>query len=270
MRTLPSVMLVALCTLLLGAAPPWSAPRHMTVYLHGKPVRLKVWDPPAEARRRAVQVLVTSGDLGWWGISGDLPAHLRAEGYRVIGLNAQTYEVTFTGSHGRQIQPGQIAGDFDTIMQAASVDTAFPSRFVSVGVSEGAGLAAIAMAEPGASPLCEGVIALGLPMRTALAWRWTDFTSWIGKGEPHEPEVATGDYLPHLTVPIVAIHSIRDEYDRIEHVRAIVERAPGPRRFIPVDARTHRFSGRIKQVLALVDTSIVWLDSLGAARVGGR
>ncbi len=265
-----SVLLAGLCALLLGAAPPWGAPRRMTVYLHGRPLRLKVWDPPPTAPRRPVQVLVTSGDLGWWGISGDLPTHLRAEGYRVIGLNAQTYEVTFTGGHSRQIQPGQIAGDYDTIMEAASVDTVYPARFVSVGVSEGAGLAVIAMAEPGASALCDGVITLGLPMRTALAWRWTDFTSWISKGEPHEPEVATGDYLPHMTAPLVEIHSIHDEYDRIENVRAIVGLDPGPKRFIAMDARNHRFSGRIKQVLALVDSSIVWFDSLRAARAGGR
>ncbi len=270
MRKWPPLLLAGLCAVLLAAAPPWSAPRRMTVYLHGKPLRLKVWDPPAQAPRRPVQVLVTSGDLGWWGISGDVPLHLRAEGYRVIGLNAQSYEVAFTGPHGGQLQPGQIAGDFDTIMEAVSVDTAFQARFVSIGMSEGAGLAVIAMAQPGASRLCEGVITLGLPMRTALAWRWTDFTSWISKGEPHEPEVATGDYLPHMTVPLVELHSIHDEYDRIENVRAIVDLHPGPKRFVPVDASNHRFSHRIHQVLALVDTSILWLDSLRTARADGR
>ncbi len=264
------MLLAGLCALLLDAASPWDAPRRMTVYLQGKPLKVRIWDPPPAAGRRRVQVLVTSGDLGWWGISGDVPLHLRAEGYRVIGLNAQTYEVTFTGAHGRHIQPSQIAGDFDTIMEAASVDTAYPRRFVSIGVSEGSGLAVLAMAQPEASPLCEGVISLGLPMRTALAWRWTDFTSWISKGEPHEPEVATGDYLPHMTVPFVEIHSIHDEYDRIEDVRGIVRLDPRPTRFIPVDARNHRFSGRIKQVLALVDGSIAWIDSLRTAREAGR
>lgn len=268
MRKLVYGLLAGACLVLAAAAQRPGGPRRLTVYLHGKPLTVRVYDPPPGSLRRPVQVLVTSGDLGWWGISGDVPAHLRAQGYRVIGLNAQTYEVTFTGGHGEQLQPAQIPGDYDTIMQAASIDTAYPAAFVSIGVSEGAGLAVLAMGQPGASPLCEGVITLGLPMRTALAWRWTDFTSWISKAEPHEPEVATEDYLAHMSVPLVEIHSINDEYDRIEHVRAIVGEVPAPRRFIPVDSRNHRFSGRIHQVLALVDGSIAWIDSLRVARAG--
>ncbi len=261
MRNLVYALLAGACLLLVAAAQRPGGPRRMTVYLRGRPLTVRVYDPPPGSPRRPVQVLVTSGDLGWWGISGDLPTHLRAKGYRVIGFNAQSYEVAFTGSRGAQIRPDQVPGDYDTIMQAASVDTVYPAAFVSIGVSEGAGLAVLAMGQPDASPLCEGVITLGLPMRTALAWRWTDFTSWISKAEPHEPEVATEDYLVHMGVPLVEIHSVNDEYDRIERVRAIVARDPAPKRFIPVDARNHRFSGRIHQVLALVDSSIVWIDS---------
>ncbi len=261
------VLLVAVCAFVVGAAPA-QRPRRMTVFLRGKPQTVRIYDPPPGAPRRRVQVLVTSGDLGWWGISGDVPGHLQQQGYRVIGLNAQSYEVAFTGPHGEQLQPRQIAGDYDTIMQAASVDTVFPPAFVSIGVSEGAGLAVVALGQAGASDLCVGVIGLGLPMKTALAWRWTDFPSWITKAEPHEPEVATADFLPRLKVPLVVIHSIHDEYDRIENVRAIVGTAAGPRRFIPVDAPNHRFSHRIQQVLALVDSSIIWMDSLRQARRG--
>lgn len=258
----------AVCALLLGAAPPGQRPRTMTVYLHGKAQSVRIYDPPAGAPRRPVQVLVTSGDLGWLGISGDVPGHLQRQGYRVIGLNAQSYEVAFTGRAGRHIEPDQIPGDYDTIMEAVSVDTTFPAAFVSIGVSEGAGLAVMAMGQPGASSLCEGVIGLGLPVKTALAWRWTDFPSWITKAEPHEPEAATEEYLARLAVPLVVIHSIHDEYDRIEHVRAIVGADPGPKRFIPVDAPNHRFSGHTGQVLALVDSSIVWIHSLHQATAG--
>ena len=264
------VALAGLCVLLLGAAPGGGGPRKVTVYLRGKAQTVRIYDPPAGAPRRPVQVLVTSGDLGWLGISGDVPGYLQERGYRVIGLNAQSYEVAFTGPHGAHLDAAQIPGDFDTIMEAVSADSLFPASFVSVGVSEGAGLAVLAMGQSGASEMCRGVIGLGLPVRTALAWRWTDFPSWITKAEPHEAEAATEDYLVGMRVPLVVIHSLHDEYDPIDKVRAILARAPVPTHFIAVDAPNHRFSRRTGQVLALVDSSIVWIDSLHQAAARGR
>ena len=263
-------LLAGLAALLLLGAAQGGGHRNMRVYLHGKPLSIRIYDPPPGAPKRPVQVLVVSGDLGWLAISADVPDRLQAEGYRVIGLNAQSYEVAFTGPHGAHLEPSQIPGDFDTIMEAASVDTTFPAAFVAIGVSEGSGLAVLAMGQPGASRLCAGVIALGLPVHTALAWRWTDFPSWITKAEPNEPLADTEDYLARLTVPLVVIHSIHDEYDAIERVRAMVGTVPVPKRFFPVDAPNHRFSRRGRQVQALVDSSIVWLDSLRQARGRGR
>ncbi len=241
---------------LSGARP---SARTVTVNLRGKAQSIQVYDPVPGMPKRAVQVLVTSGDMGWLGISGDVPGHLQEQGYRVIGLNAQKYVSSFTGSEGAHLEDNLIPNDYHTIVESASAGSAYPHEFVSVGVSEGAGLAVVAMGQAQASPLCRGIIALGLPLKTALGWRWTDFTSWISKKEPNEPEVDTKDYLFRLKVPFVLIHSTHDEYDLIDKVKAVFNDAPEPKQFHAVDASNHRFSNKSPEVLSLVDTSLVWI-----------
>ncbi len=245
----------------LKAGIPGARPsaRTMTVTLREKAQSIQVYDPAPGAPKRAVQVLVTSGDLGWLGISGDVPGHLQDRGYRVIGLNAQKYVSSFTSGGGAHLEENLIPGDYQAIVEATSAGSSYPREFVSIGVSEGAGLAVVAMGQAQASPLCRGIIALGLPLKTALGWRWTDFTSWISKKEPNEPEVITKDYLVRLKVPIVLIHSTHDEYDLIDNVRAVFKEAPEPKQFYAVDASNHRFSNKIQEVLELVDTSIEWI-----------
>lgn len=249
-----------LLTATLQAARP--AGRTVTVNLRGKAQSIQIYDPSAGTPKRPVQVLVTSGDLGWLGISGDVPGHLQDQGYRVIGLNAQKYVSSFTSSEGSHLEEGQIPTDYDTVVRSVSTPGGYPNAFVSVGVSEGAGLAVVAMGQPRASPLCRGVIALGLPIKTALGWRWTDFTSWISKKEPNEPEVATKEYLVRLKVPVVLVHSTHDEYDLIDNVRALFAAAPEPKRFIAVDASNHRFSNKIPEVMSILDSSLGWIASL--------
>jgi fermentation-respiration switch protein FrsA (DUF1100 family) len=238
------------------------AARTMTVNLRGKPQSVQVYDPVPGTPKRPLQALVTSGDLGWLGISGDIPGHLQDQGYRVIGLNAQKYVSSYTGSDGAHLEKNLIPSDYQAIVEAVSAGSSSPKEFVSIGVSEGAGLAVVAMGQAQASPLCRGIIALGLPMKTALGWRWTDFTSWISKREPNEPEVDSKDYLPNLKVPIVLVHSIHDEYDPIDNVRGIFALAPEPKRFHSVDASNHRFSNKTPEVLTLVSQSLEWMASM--------
>lgn len=235
------------------------APRTVPVNLRGKVQSVQVYDPVPGMPKRSVQVLVTSGDLGWLGISGDVPGHLQEQGYRAIGLNAQRYVSSFTGGKAAHLEEDVIPGDYHTIVETVSAGSSYPREFVSVGVSEGAGLAVVAMGQEQASPLCRGIIALGMPLKTALGWRWTDFTSWISKKEPNEPEVDTKDYLFRLKVPVVLVHSTHDEYDLIDKVKAVYNDAPGPKQFHAVDASNHRFSNKIQEVLTLVDTSLEWI-----------
>ena len=263
--TFNHMMLAGAAALLLASGPAGDGPRKMTVYLRGRQLQVRLYDPSRHSPRRDMDVLVASGDLGWLQLSGDVPRHLQARGYRVVGLNAQAYLAASTGGGAPRLTDRDVAHDFRVIMEAAAVDSAEPPPFVAVGVSEGASLAVMAAGQPGASPSCRGVIGLGLPMYSEMGWRWTDFTSWITKAEPHEPLAPTLPYLEHLNVPLVVVHSLHDEYDNIDTVRAAFAHAPVPKRFYAIDAPNHRFTHHTGEVLRLVDASLAWMDSLRVA-----
>ncbi|HEX9109305.1 MAG TPA: AcvB/VirJ family lysyl-phosphatidylglycerol hydrolase [Longimicrobiales bacterium] len=263
--TFNHLMLAGLVALTLGARPSGDDPRYLTVYLRGRKLDVRVYDPKPGTPRRNLDVLVASGDLGWLQLSGDVPRHLVARGYRVVGLNVMAYLNAFTGSDAPRLTDRDVAHDFKAIMEAASVDSSTPPPFVAIGVSEGASLAVMAAGQAEASRLCRGVIGLGLPMYSEMAWRWTDFPSWITKAEPHEPLAATRKYLEQLDVPLVVVHSIHDEYDPIDSVRAAVAHAPVPKRFYAINAPNHRFTHHTGEVLRIVDNSLAWMDSLRVA-----
>ncbi len=107
-------------------------------------------------------------------------------------------------------------------------------------------------------------------MKTALGWRWVDLLTELSREEPPEHETDTPRYLPGLRVPIVVIHSLHDEYDAIEKVRAAFVRAPEPKRFYAIDAPNHRFSHHTGEVMSLVDSSIAWMASLPTGAAGDR
>src|SRR5512142_1118426 len=125
--------------LLISAPAGGGGSRHTTtVYLRGEAVKVGVYEPPPGAARRPFQLLVISGDLGWLGISRNVPGHMNGQGYRVVTLNAQSYVARFTGDGGREhLTDEQVAHDFDTIMEATNVDSRHPPAYASVGVSEG-------------------------------------------------------------------------------------------------------------------------------------
>ncbi len=260
-----TIMLGVMGGLLLTSGPTGDDYRKVPVYLRGKEMQVRVYDPKPGTPHRNLDVLVASGDLGWFQLSGDTPRHLQARGYRVVGLNVQAYLSAFTGGDAPRLTDRDVAHDFGAIMEAVAVERAAPAPYVAIGVSEGSSLAVMAAAQPGMNPLCRGVIGLGLPMFSEMAWRWTDFPSWITKAEPHEPLAPTAKYLERMDVPLVVIHSLHDEYDNIDTVRAAVAHAPVPKRFYAINAPNHRFTHHTGEVLRLVDSSIAWMDSLRVA-----
>jgi len=84
---------------------------------------------------------------------------------------------------------------------------------------------------------------------------------WITKKDPREPQAETRAYLHDLKVPLVMIHSTRDEWDPIESASALYSIHPGPKRFISVDAINPRFSDKIPEVMGHIESSFAWLQN---------
>jgi len=196
----------------LGAFAPGA--RTLSVPLRGKNQPVMIYDP-ANGAGNGTDVLVVSGDVGWMGLSASIAEHLQTQGFRVIGFNARAYLSSFTAGKAH-LREEDVPSDFNALLNAAMLQQ--DERAVVIGVSEGAGLAVLALAQS-ACPKCRGLIALGLPERTSMAWRWTDFTMWITKTDPNEPMAYTPHFLSRLKVPVVMIHSTHDEWDPIEKAR---------------------------------------------------
>jgi pimeloyl-ACP methyl ester carboxylesterase len=243
-------------------AVPLQAARYRTetITVRDKPLQMYIYDPAPGSGSRPVEIIVSSGDLGWIGLSVTLAEQLSLAGYRVIGFNARAYLSAFTAKDSGLL-PRNLPGDFGTVIEWASRQSG-GRKFVLIGVSEGAGLAALAMGQSSPNPLCAGIIALGMPTRTTLGWRWTDFPMWITKRDPSEPMAETRDYTAHLTVPVVMIHSLHDEWDSIDKARTLYRGIPGPTQFIAVDSVNHRFSDKVDEVVGDVEKSLRWIQSI--------
>ena len=256
---------IAALILLTGGAARLGWPslyRTQTVLMRGKEQVVLVYEPRPGLPQRAFQVIVTSGDLGWVGLSVDIAEHLQAEGYRVVGFNSRAYLSSFTGKESK-LAPEEVSADLHSLLDWADSSGQSPQAFVLTGVSEGAGLNVLAAGQMPPTPVLKGIIALGLPRETTLGWRWTDFPMWVTKRNPREPLTGTSAYLRQLKVPLVMIHSTHDEWDSLETARNMFALAPGPKRFIAVDASNHRFSDKVSQVLSQIDSSLAWMEDPG-------
>ncbi len=259
----PRGLLIVLALLSAVAARfGWPASyRTENLLLRSKTQSVAVYDPRPDSQRRAFQVVVTSGDLGWIGLSADIAEHLQANAYRVIGFNSRAYLSSFT-TRDSALKPEDVSEDLRTLLGWAASSPASVHAFVLIGVSEGAGLSVVGAGQLPQLQTLKGVIALGLPRETTLGWRWTDFPMWVTKRNPREPLTATSTYLSQLRTPFVMIHSTHDEWDPIESARAMFALAPEPKKFFAIAASNHRFSDRLPEVLTQIDSALAWMATL--------
>jgi fermentation-respiration switch protein FrsA (DUF1100 family) len=133
-------------------------------------------------------------------------------------------------------------------------------RPILIGVSEGAGLSVLAAVDPDMQRRIAGVVALGLPDRNELGWRWKDSLIYVTHGVPNEPTFSVSDLVGKLTpVPLAAIHSTSDEFVPESDVRKLMARANEPKRLWMVTASDHRFSGNVPEFDRRLLESIEWV-----------
>jgi pimeloyl-ACP methyl ester carboxylesterase len=246
----------ALSLFLAGLMSAIAGPRSIAVTIRGKTQQVWIYDPPVTSSNTK-EVMIVSGDLGWVGLPVTIAEHLQGRGFRAIGFNARTYLASFT-SRSDRLQEDQVPRDFETII--TSTASSRSQNVIMIGISEGAGLSVLALAQSGCAQ-CQGLVALGLPARTSMGWRWSDFTMWITKSDPNEPMADTALYLPRLNLPLAMIHSTHDEYDSIERARVMYTLAPEPKYMREINASNHRFSNKISVVLDELDSALRWLNT---------
>ena len=186
-------------------------------------------------------VVLASGDGGWTHLAPECAAILAAKGYFVVGLDTKQYLSAFT-RHDATLRPADVPGDFKSLVAyAAQGATRKP---VLAGVSEGAGLAVLAAADPAVKPAVLGVVGLGLPDQTELGWHFRDSLIYITHKAPKEPGFSCRMVARLAPLPLAQLHSTHDEYVPLEEARRVYERAGAPKRMWVIDASDHRFSNQ--------------------------
>jgi dienelactone hydrolase len=224
--------------------------------LRGKEQKLRLY-----GREGGRPVLLASGDGGFVHLAPEVAELLAGQGYRVAGVDSKAYLSSFTsGEHA--LAPTDVPGDFRQLIDFARKGG--QERVLLVGVSEGAGLAVLAAADPSLQPLLAGVVVLGLPDVNELGWRFRDSVIYLTHKTPKEPAFRSSDYLPRMgAVPLAALHSTHDEFVPLDEVKALVALPGGPRKLWVIEAADHRFSDNVGELRRRLREAIEWTAAVG-------
>jgi alpha-beta hydrolase superfamily lysophospholipase len=208
-------------------------------------------------RRGGPSAIVASGDGGWTHLAPYVSDFLARQGYYVVGLDSRHYLSSFTRG-GRTLAPGDVPGDFRKLVEYAADGS--PAPPLLVGVSEGAALAVLAATDDGLKSRLGGVVGLGLPDRAELGWRWKDSIIYVTKRLPDEPSFSTADVIGRVApLPVLAIHSTRDEFVPADEVQRVMEKASAPKQLWFVSASDHRFSDNTAELDRKLLEGIAWI-----------
>jgi type IV secretory pathway VirJ component len=244
------VLMAALLPLAAGAPPPATEP----LTIRGQEQSVRVY-----GKRGGPVAVIASGDGGWVHLGPYVAEFLSSKGYFVVGFDSKAYLSSFTKG-GTTLSTTDVPGDFAALVDYASKGAiAAP---VLCGVSEGAALAVLATTNDITKAKVAGLIALGLPDRAELGWRFRDSMIYVTKGVPKEPLFSTAEVIGRLApLPLVAIHSTRDEFVSVDDVKRVMSRALEPKQLWLIEADDHRFSGKEQELDQKLLDAIAWMKS---------
>jgi fermentation-respiration switch protein FrsA (DUF1100 family) len=189
----------------------------------------------------------------------DVARFLAGEGYFVVGFDAKAYLAAFTTGTGT-LGIEDVPRDYVALVEYAAKDT--DGRPLLVGVSEGAGLSVLAATAPDVQSRVAGVLALGLPDRNELGWRWRDSIIYVTKKTPNEPTFSALDVVDRVApVPLAALHSTHDEFVPLPEIENIMGQAREPKRLWVIEAANHRFSDNQAELQRRLKEAIAWTRS---------
>jgi len=225
----------------------------------GKTLSLTIYHPTAGTPKGTI--FMAGGDVGWVGLAVTMAHHLVAEGYTVVGINVRQYLSAYT-SGASHLAPADIQRDYADLARYVRNRGLLISPVIVSGVSEGAALAVLAAATPENHSWIAGAITMGLPATAEIAWRWSDFTTWITKKDAAEPSIRARDYLAQVSpLPLVMIQSTRDEYVPRTDYRDLDSVARSPHQQVLIDASNHRFTDRIPELQRSYNAALGWIQA---------
>lgn len=238
--------------LLISRAASAASPVTEVLTIRGQQQTLHVYGV-----RGGPAAVVASGDGGWTHLGPDVAEFLSTQGYFVVGFDSKAYLSSFTRG-ATTLGTADVPGDFAELLAYASRGGGAPPLLF--GVSEGAALAVLAVANDATKSQAAGVIALGLPDQAELGWRFRDSVIYFTKGLPKEPLFSTADVVGKVTpLPLLAIHSTHDEFVPLDQVQRVMARALEPKQLWLLEAQDHRFSGKEQALRQKLLEGVAWV-----------
>ena len=240
--------------LLLAIAATPAPPATETLAIRGQKQSVRVY-----GRRGAPVAIVASGDGGWIHLGPHVAEFLSGKGYFVVGFDSKAYLSSFTKGD-KTLGTTDVPGDFAALVDYASQSSSAPP--VLFGVSEGAALAVLAATSDTTKSKLAGVVGLGLPDQAELGWRFRDSMIYLTKGVPKEPLFSTAEVIAKVApLPLVAIHSTRDEFVSVDDIGRVMGRALEPKQLWLIEADDHRFSGKEQELDQKLMDAIAWITA---------
>ena len=235
----------------VGSAHPFSAQSRQTVAIRGHQQSLYIYGSP-----RGEPVIVSSGDGGWIHLGPHVAEFLATRDFFVIGFDVKRYLSSFT-SERSTLRPEEEPADYRVLADVATKATG--RKPILIGVSEGAGLSVLAATDTATKADITGVIGLGLPDMSELAWRWKDSLIYLTHRAPNEPVFSAAAIVERVApLPLAAIHSTHDEFVPVTEVERVLKAAHEPKRLWIVNASNHRFSDNLDEFDRQLLEAIAW------------
>ncbi len=261
-RVRMSVLVFVLATLTVPSFAAASSPETVELTIRGRAVPLAIYVPVGGTAPKGT-VIMGSGDVGWVGLAESLAEFLSNDGYVVAGVNVRRYLAAFTSGK-EHVTVAQIAQDYRSMADYLRTRHLLSSPVILSGVSEGAAMAVAAGAGTSNADWVAGVLTMGLPATAELAWKWTDFSTWITKRDADEPSFAPAEVIATIAPrPLWMIQSTRDEYVPEADYRRFEGTARDPKRLILIDAANHRFTDKQPELQRQVVLGLTWIAAGG-------
>lgn len=204
-------------------------------------------------------MIVSSGDGGWMHLGPHVAEVLSAHGFFVIGFDVKVYLSSFT-SERSTLRAEEEPADYRVLTGLAMRTTG--KKPMLIGVSEGAGLSALAATDPGTKSEITGAIGLGLPDLNELGWRWKDMMIYLTHRTPNEPTFSAAAIVGRVApLPLALIHSSHDEFVPAAEIERVFEAANEPKRLWIVNASNHRFSDNLGEFDRRLLEAIAWVKA---------
>ncbi len=226
------------------------------VVLSSQTVSVRVQTAPGTSPSAAV--VVASGIDGWRGLASDVGERLSTDGYAVIGLDTRSYLIEATRRSGA-LSPAAVAEDYLAVLRR--VHEWFPDlqRVFLLGVSEGAGLALVAAADPRVGLQLAGVVGLETPGTVSLRSPYWTWTSWITHKDEDSVPIAAVDYVAAVApVPVAFIYGTHDMAGSTETAQTIFDRGGEPRRLAVIETERVLFDDAREQLFDTIHDCLAW------------